>query len=356
MRILLSVLSAAIAATIMLSPSADAATIQPTNLLWGATVVGSTYGYGNPPADMRSIDAFERNAGKKVAMIPFGNSWSQVAGKYNPFPVDGMNAVQAHGSLPFYTWLSKGPDDYRNTTITSGKYDAYITQWATDAKNWGHPFFLRFDHEMNGSWYAWGEGKDCAVCTAPNPAGTYIPMWRHVHDIFTRVGATNVTWVFSVNFQCTEQNCPGRYPPLWQVYPGDNYVDWTAVDPYNQYPDAWISFTESLQGDSKHADMYHMLYNVAPGKPLMVSEFATTESPADPLRKPRWLTEALTVEIPWHMPQIKAIMYYDNGQDNAGLPIETSALSTAAFRAAIAKPYYATNTFGNASGKITALP
>ena len=31
-------------------------------------------------------------------------------------------------------------------------FDAFITQWATDAKNWGHPFFLRFDWEMNGNW------------------------------------------------------------------------------------------------------------------------------------------------------------------------------------------------------------
>jgi hypothetical protein len=39
--------------------------------------------------------------------------------------------------------------------LYTGTYDAYITQWAQDAKNWGHPFFLRFDHELNGWWCPW---------------------------------------------------------------------------------------------------------------------------------------------------------------------------------------------------------
>ena len=29
-----------------------------------------------------------------------------------------------------------------------------IRQFATDARDWGHPLMLRFDHEMNGWWFS----------------------------------------------------------------------------------------------------------------------------------------------------------------------------------------------------------
>src|SRR6202021_2452613 len=105
-------------------------------------------------------------------------------------------------------------------SIIAGDYDAYITNWATAAKAWGHPFFLRFAHEMNGNWYPW------AASVNGNTAGEYIQAWQHVHNIFVSVGATNATWVWCVNVVA------GMPTPIGQVYPGDNYVDWLALDGY----------------------------------------------------------------------------------------------------------------------------
>ena len=68
--------------------------------------------------------------------------------------------------------------------MISGKYDSYIPQnVAEDARDWGHPFFLRFDWEMNGNWFPWSEGVN------GNQSGEFVAAWRHVHDIFTSVGA-----------------------------------------------------------------------------------------------------------------------------------------------------------------------
>ena len=74
--------------------------------------------------------------------------------------------------------------------IANGTYDSYIREFAEAARDWGHPFFLRFDWEMNGDWFPWSEGVN------GNQPGDYVAAWRHVHDIFTAVGATNATWVW----------------------------------------------------------------------------------------------------------------------------------------------------------------
>ena len=91
-------------------------------------------------------------------------------------------------------------------------------QWATAAKAWGHPFFLRFDHEMNGNWqFPWAELLN------GNKPGDYVKAWRHVHDMFTSLGATNVSWVWCPNVS------GGSTRPMAQLYPGDAYVDLTQL-------------------------------------------------------------------------------------------------------------------------------
>ena len=80
--------------------------------------------------------------------------------------------------------------DFQLSDVIAGTYDAYIAQFAAEAQDWGHPFFLRFNWEMNGNWFPWSEGVN------GNNPGEYVAAWRHVHDIFAAVGATNATWVW----------------------------------------------------------------------------------------------------------------------------------------------------------------
>ena len=109
------------------------------------------------------------------------------------------------------------------------------------AKAWGHPFFLRFDWEMNTNWFP-------AASTRTATAGEYVRMWRHVHDIFTQVGATNVTWVWCPNVEYRRLRQAAA-----ELYPGDAYVDWTCLDGYNwgtnPRRDAWRSFTTVFRPD-----------------------------------------------------------------------------------------------------------
>ena len=66
--------------------------------------------------------------------------------------------------------------------VIDGTYDGYIRYFAQKAKEWGHPFFLRFNWEMNGFWFPWSEGVN------GNKSGEFVAAWRHVHDIFTAEG------------------------------------------------------------------------------------------------------------------------------------------------------------------------
>src|SRR6476659_9673922 len=107
--------------------------------------------------------------------------------------------------------------------IAAGKYDGWILEWARQARAFGHPLFLRWDWEMNGTWFPWS--------TTPGQSTTpaeYVAGWRHMHDLFVRVGARNVSWVWCPNVAYNGST------PYSDVYPGPAYVDWTCLDGYNK--------------------------------------------------------------------------------------------------------------------------
>jgi beta-mannanase len=57
---------------------------------------------------------------------------------------------------------------------------------------------------MNGTWSPWAVGVN------GNTAAHYVAAWRHVHRIFTKVGATNATWVWCPNVDPNAMFTPFR--------------------------------------------------------------------------------------------------------------------------------------------------
>ena len=182
-----------------------------------------------------------------------------MAGEFTTIRMDGAipSFMGASDALP----VAGDQLAYQLSDVIAGRHDSYITTWATAAKNWGHPFFLRFNWEMNGRWFPWSEGVN------GNKPGEYIAAWRHVHELFQRAGARNATWVWCPNID------PYRaMQPLNQVYPGDAYVDWTCLDGYN-FNTPWTSFK----------DLYKSTYeeitgSIAPTKPMMIGETGSSET------------------------------------------------------------------------------
>ena len=229
---------------------------------------------------------------------------------------------------------------------TDGAFDAYITQWALDAKAWGHPFFIRFNHEMNGWWYTWSEQRN------GNQPGDYVKAWRHVVDIFRKVGATNASWVWCVNVASDQAT------PIAEMYPGDNYVDWTAIDGYNKATDgpSWLSSNQifGMHPWTKH-NTYQELVDLAPSKPIMIGETATTASGGD---AGAWIKDLLETQLPRNFPRIKALVWFNSndGVSSLDYKISSTPAQQAAFRQGIGSSYYATNSFASLpAGPIRAI-
>jgi hypothetical protein len=169
-------------------------------------------------------------------------------------------------------------------------------------------------------------------------------MWRHVHDIFTYVGATNVTWVWCVNV------ISSGTIPIAGLYPGDNYVDWISIDGYNRLANPWQDFSGVA------AATLTELTSVALGKPIMIGETGCNQDTNHD--KGRWFLNALTNYLPMTQPRIKAWVYFNSTNTSDGndwrIPAPTNA--AAGYQGGIASTYYDTNRYGAiSSGPIQPL-
>ena len=165
--------------------------------------------------------------------------------------------------------------------------------------------------------------------TTPNSQNTpaeFVAAWRHVHDIFTSVGAFNVLWVWC-------PNAVSRHDQMTDpasVYPGRAYVDWTCMDGYN-FDKPWRSFAR-LYGRT-----YRQITRIAPTKPMIIGEVATTGRGGNKARWIRGMFRALKTRFQ----KIDGLVWYDKwgapDRDPRDWPIETSRAASAAFRAGIRK-------------------
>ncbi|HEY3501548.1 MAG TPA: glycosyl hydrolase [Actinocatenispora sp.] len=185
---------------------------------------GKYFGLSTPqaPWSESEINGIAGKAGKQPNLLEYFVNWTE------DFRPQAVVASYQQGAVPAITWepwagLQGGTSQpaYGLEKIVDGGYDGYVTRFATAVKQQKWPIVLRFGHEMNGNWYPWSESK------SGNKAGDYVKAWRHVHDIFTKVGATNVIWVWSPNIVR-----PVPSTSLHPLYPGDRYVDWIGMVGY----------------------------------------------------------------------------------------------------------------------------
>jgi hypothetical protein len=305
-------------------------------IYWGATI-GSHLTGNKAPWDVTAVTKFEEGAHKQASMVQFFQPFANCnpSCSFYRFPTSPLESIRQHGSIPVLSWSSqsipstKVEPDFQLSDVISGRYDSYIREFATAAKAWNHPFFLRFNWEMNGNWFPWHEGVN------GNQAGESVKAWRHVHDVFTAVGASNVTWVWCPNVEYSGSTS------LASLYPGDAYVDWTGIDGYNwgtnpSKPDKWKSF------DTVYQPTYRKIVEtIAPGKPMMIGEVASTEYGGS---KAAWIKDMLA-KIPADYGQIRALLWFDKFDSNMDWPVETSSSATAAFAEGLQSPAYLGNTF-----------
>lgn len=275
------------------------------------------------PRDPNQIDAVADQLGRMPAIVAWYQAWGDSNRQFDP---SLLESVSNRGAMPLITWEPWDPaagvdqPSYHLGRIARGDFDAYIDSWATGLAAYGGPVYLRFAHEMNGTWYPW------AVGTNGNTVDDYVSAWRHVHDRFDAAGAENVRWVWSPLATGPEDG------HLTQAYPGDAYVDWVGLDGFNEGTtrpaSIWRDF-ESIFGPAYTA------IRALTDRPIMIPEIASAEEGGD---KAAWVTDAFATQLPSYFPNIRAVVWFNRDKE-ADWRIDSSPASLAAFREVLANPY-----------------
>jgi mannan endo-1,4-beta-mannosidase len=164
------------------------------------------------PTTFRPVQNFGRVAGIKPRIAVYFSGW------LDPFQARFASTARAHGAVVLVQMLPKG---YSMASIAAGHSDAYLRKYAQAVRAFGHQVILSFAAEANGPWYPWGYHH--------TPPKTYVAAWRHVVNVFRKVGASNVTWMWDVNVSGSSKNNTGPIRDLW---PGRQYVTWIGMDGY----------------------------------------------------------------------------------------------------------------------------
>lgn len=273
-----------------------------------------------------------KKVGKKPAIVMWYHNW---AGPYTAFSPEPYRKIASIGATAMLSWMSSDPTTtdpnvlatYTDRAVAEGRHDDYIRAYARGLQGLHQDVFLRFDFEMNGDWFPWCAGVQ------GNTAADFVAMWRHVHDIFKQEGASKVRWVWSPNIEC-----PGS-TPFTDLYPGDAYVDWVALDGYN------YGFTGDSTNWSTFLEVYRAsvskLVTAFPHKPIMIAELGVVEgTPGSWESKEKWIADALQ-KMPLAFPEVQAFIWFN--QNNGGgrdFRIESRRETLGAFSNALSDRIY----------------
>jgi DNA-binding CsgD family transcriptional regulator len=279
--------------------------------------------YGkNYSQDMNALRQLERKVGKKFAQVMWFVDWK------DNFPLNKCENLWKEGYLPHITLESseilEGKDGLLDQILV-GKWDKTIQRWAESSKNYKKPYFLRWGHEFNVAYNPWS-----IPANGMDPK-KFSRAYRYIHNSFIEAGATNVLWVWSVN----HINVPNHISnDIFEAYPGDDVVDWVAIDGFNfgTLPDnskVWNSF------DNLFSTVYTSIVQKIAGKPLMLGGVASVEMAGN---KADWIKEAI-VPLKEKYPALKSIIWFNTKQE-VDWRLDSSPKIALAFHDAVSASYF----------------
>ncbi|MGZ4591352.1 MAG: glycoside hydrolase family 26 protein [Actinomycetes bacterium] len=225
-----------------------------------------------------------------------------------PLDVAMADQVVQRGIRLSITWMPWQPGRhetqpaYSLASIISGKHDAYIDAFARSIAQVPDTVTIRLMHEMNGNWYPWGTGVN------GNKPGQFVAAWRHVHDRFTALGVTNVTWMWAPNAVYTGGG------GLDVLYPGDAYVDSVGVSNYNWGDARHDGFTTQWASFGELFDSSIALLQKLTTRPIWIAEIGSTSAGGS---QAQWLADTLA-EVA-RRPEIAGLVYFDQLDKSAGV-------------------------------------
>ncbi|MEF3122575.1 glycoside hydrolase family 26 protein [Kocuria flava] len=298
---------------------------------------GALYGV-NLDGEDRSLGAYAERMGHKPA----------VSVSFTGFPYDEQGAgylrmaadqVRADGRILLLTLEPEG-----GLAEVTEEVAQELAADLAEVNASGVPVIVRFAHEMNGSWYAWGQQPTA-----------YVEAYRRVADaVHEQARGSAMMWApnygggypFSggqyeaepgtADFAALDTDGNGvltmaddAYAPY---YPGDDAVDWVGMSLYhwgsahpwgeNELPEDG-KFLQQLTGtyagaggDDRAVADFYAEYGQRRGKPVAVPETAALYNPAeggaDELAiKQAWWRQVFDPSIPQEYPQLKLISWFE---------------------------------------------
>ena len=304
-------LSAVILTVLLLPPPTGAAVEGPEGRF---PIVTGAY-IPNASEQPQEIDRYASRVGRSPVIVMSYKDWGSI-----PFDKEQLDAIWSRGAVPMITWepWTAQEEGIALRHIADKRWDRYLRRSAGSAANWGKPLMVRFAQEMNGNWFPWGRG------VGGNTARDFRKAWKHIVDLFRFHGATNVIWVWSPN---EDSGGSFQFAPL---YPGDEWVDWVALDGFNFGGDeGWPSFT-TIFGNT-----YDRLVDLT-DRPVMIAETGSTGDTGD---EDAWIASALGREAP-RFPGIRALVWFDSETPRGDFRVDSSPEALRAIRRSLASPVY----------------
>lgn len=108
----------------------------------------------------------------------------------------------------------ENPDECYYDDIADGKMDADLKALLQVLKSFDRPIYVRPGFEFNGEWNGYTDGE------------IYKRAFIRFHEIADEIGADNLAFLWCYNPDAKETD-------FIKYYPGDEYVDWWAIDIFN---------------------------------------------------------------------------------------------------------------------------
>ena len=227
--------------------------------------------------------------------------------------------------------------------------DASVDRLVTALGRWnaaGVPVVVRYAHDMNGSWYRWGQ----------QPVRFKASFRRVAEAVHEGAPGSATMWAPAYGggypFTGTVSTGDDPYAPY---YPGDDVVDWVGMSLYhwgNVYP--WGEnevpsrgkLVSQLRGtyrgfgvDERATPDFYAEYGARRGKPVAVAETAALYAPgnggaAEVRVKNAWLRQVLSPSLLHRLPRLKMLNWFewDKREQEVDGPVSWTATRPAPVR------------------------
>jgi hypothetical protein len=233
-----------------------------------------------------------------------------------------------------------------------------LTGWLERWNDEGLPVLVRFGHEMNGSWYPWGQRPSA-----------YVDAFREVAEAVGAAPASDTMWApnegtgypfadrgdagwTTLDIELLDTDGDGEvtqaddpYAPYW---PGAEHVDWVGLSVYH-FGDAppWGENTvprsgsfldrvrgtyDGPQGDATAVPDFHETYVLGEDRPFAIAETsalfvldnADTGAPEEEI-KAAWAAQLFDAAVPDQLPGLDLVVWFEHVKPEAAVPGVTSS-------------------------------